>query len=358
MDSVVFDPEEQRRPASARAAVACAAALIVLAGCSHVRPSTSLPAATTAATVDRSAASLQDAFEHVVDRVRPSVVEISTGSGLGSGVVYDGQGDVVTNAHVVGDSTTFKVTLGDGRTLPAGLVGTFAPDDLAVIKLNGSSLPPPATFADSSKVHVGAISLAVGNPLGLASSVTQGIVSFNGRTVAEGGGVVLPSTIQTSAAINPGNSGGALADIDGNVIGIPTLAATDPELNGSIAAGIGFAIPSNTVKTIGDQLVRRGKVTTSGRAALGIQATDAVAESGDPTGVLVRSTEPHSGAAAAGIGPGDVILSVDGKPTPDLGALADILAAKNPGDRVRVEVTKPDGSTKTYDVTLSDLSTP
>ncbi|MBV8960683.1 MAG: PDZ domain-containing protein, partial [Actinobacteria bacterium] len=210
----------------------------------------------------------------------------------------------------------------------------------------------------SSKVHVGAISLAVGNPLGLASSVTQGIVSFNGRTVAEGGGVVLPSTIQTSAAINPGNSGGALADIDGNVIGIPTLAATDPELNGSIAAGIGFAIPSNTVKTIGDQLVRRGKVTTSGRAALGIQATDAVAESGDPTGVLVRSTEPHSGAAAAGIGPGDVILSVDGKPTPDLGALADILAAKNPGDRVRVEVTKPDGSTKTYDVTLSDLSTP
>src|SRR5579859_2313190 len=109
----------------------------------------------------------------------------------------------------------------------------------------------------------------LGNPLGLASSVTEGIVSFNGRTVAEGNGVVLPDTVQTSAAINPGNSGGALVDLDANLIGIPTLAATDPQLGSGAAAGIGFAIPANTVKLIAGQLIAQGKVTNSGRAALG-----------------------------------------------------------------------------------------
>ena len=116
--------------------------------------------------------------------------------------------------------------------------------------------------------------MAIGNPLGLASSVTEGIVSFTGRTVGEGNGVVLPDTIQTSAAINPGNSGGALVDARGEVIGIPTLAATDPELGGT-ANGIGFAIPSNTVKLVAPQLVSQGRVVNSGRAALGISGASA-----------------------------------------------------------------------------------
>src|SRR6202011_5414375 len=146
--------------------------------------------------------------------------------------------------------------------------------------------PAAAKFADSSRVAVGAIALAIGNPLGLSSSVTQGVVTFNGRTVGEGNGVVLPDTVQTSAAINPGNSGGALVDIKGAVIGIPTLAATDPQLGGGAAAGIGFAIPSNTVKLIAGQLVSSGRVVNSGRAALGIRGSTATDVSGRPVGVI------------------------------------------------------------------------
>ena len=128
-------------------------------------------------------------------------------------------------------------------------MGEFAPDDLAMVNVSGASNLTPATFADSSKVQVGEIALAIGNPLGLSSSVTNGIVSFNGRTVSEDQTHTLANTIQTSAPINPGNSGGALADLDSSVMGIPTLAATDQQ-NGGAAAGIGFAIPSNTVKLI------------------------------------------------------------------------------------------------------------
>ena len=214
--------------------------------------------------------SVQADFVAVVNKVRPSVVEITTSTGLGSGVVYDGNGDIVTNDHVVGTARNFQVSFFDGQVATASLVGAFPPDDLAVIRVHGVTRLHPAVFADSSQLQVGDIDLAIGNPLGLASSVTEGIVSFTGRTVGEGNGVVLPDTIQTSAAINPGNSGGALVDTQGRVIGIPTLAATDPELGGSAANGIGFAIPSNTVELVAPQLITAGRVANSGRAALGI----------------------------------------------------------------------------------------
>jgi S1-C subfamily serine protease len=128
-------------------------------------------------------------------------------------------------------------------------VGTDPGKDLAVVHMTGAT-PVPATFADSSKISVGDIVLAIGNPLGLHSSVTEGIVSSLNRNVSEGGGVTLSSAIQTSAAINPGNSGGALVDLGGDVIGIPTLAALDSQLGDAQASGIGFAIPSNEVKTV------------------------------------------------------------------------------------------------------------
>ena len=248
------------------------------------------------ASAPTAASALQDAYIRVLDRVRPSVVEISTSQGLGSGVVYDTKGDIVTNAHVVAGATDFKVTLSDARTLPATLVGTYEPDDLAVVRVASHKLPA-ATFADSSKVRTGDIVLAIGNPLGLSSSVTNGIVSATGRTVSEGSGVVLPSTIQTSAAINPGNSGGGLVGVDGRVIGIPTLAATDPELGGS-APGIGFAIPSNTVKLIAGQLIATGKVTNSDRASLGITGATVSTTADQPVGVLVRDVR----APASGVG--------------------------------------------------------
>ena len=193
----------------------------------------------------------------VVRAVAPSVVVIETPSGLGSGVVFDDKGDVVTNAHVVGSDTQFKVTTAAGDRLDATLVGTFAPNDLAVIHTSGGTLTP-ATFGDSSALVVGDIVLAIGNPLGLQSSVTEGIVSATGRTVSEPGGAALPNVIQTSAPINPGNSGGALVNLAGEVVGIPTLTATDPQIGGA-AVGIGFAIPSNTVRRVADQLIGEGQ---------------------------------------------------------------------------------------------------
>ncbi len=205
-----------------------------------------------------TALALQQDFVGVVKDVNPSVVVIETSRGLGSGIVFDTKGDIVTNAHGTAGSTTFKVTLANGRTLDGTLVGSFAGDDLAVIHVNATNLPP-ATFGDSSKLIVGDIVLAIGNPLGLQSSVTEGIVSALGRTVSEDNGVALPNAIQTSAPINPGNSGGALVDLAGNVVGIPTLAATDPQLGGA-ATGIGFAIPSNIVTDIANQLIANGKV--------------------------------------------------------------------------------------------------
>jgi S1-C subfamily serine protease len=151
-----------------------------------------------------SAQSLQQTFVAVVDRVSPAVVQISTAAGLGSGVVYDAKGDIVTNAHVVGSSKTFTVTTRAGSRLRATLVGTFVPDDLAVIHVTSGNLAP-AVFGDSSALQVGDLVMAIGNPLGLQSSVTDGIVSALGRNVGEPTGFTLPQVIQTSAAINPGN---------------------------------------------------------------------------------------------------------------------------------------------------------
>jgi len=217
------------------------------------------------------AGALQNDFVGVVGRISPSVVVIETPTGLGSGVVFDGKGDIVTNDHVVAGSTKFTVTLADGQKLAGTLVGTYPAGDLAVIHVSGTNLRP-ATFGDSSKLVVGDIVLAVGNPLGLQSSVTQGIVSALGRNVPESTTVTLPNVIQTSAEINPGNSGGALVDLAGDVVGIPTLAALDPEFGNTAAAGIGFAISSNDVVEVARQLIADGRVVNppaSGTAAPG-----------------------------------------------------------------------------------------
>nr|WP_236827907.1 MULTISPECIES: trypsin-like peptidase domain-containing protein [unclassified Blastococcus] len=233
------------------------------------------------------------------------MVEIRSSTGLGSGVVYDDAGHIVTNAHVVGADKDFDVlTSGSATPLQATLVGTFQPDDIAVIKVDDPAGLEPATFADSSDVHVGDIVLAMGNPLGLSATVTDGIVSALGREVSEPATefsppATLPNTIQTSAAINPGNSGGALVNLDGHVIGIPTVAATNAEAGG-LAPGIGFAIPSNTVRRLADQLIATGAVTESGRAALGVGVTTVVDASGQPRGVGVVSVDPGGPADQAG----------------------------------------------------------
>jgi S1-C subfamily serine protease len=177
---------------------------------------------------------------------------------LGSGVVYDGRGDIVTNAHVVGDATEFRVTWFDGTVTDATLVGKDASNDLAVVRVaKGNGAASTASFGNSSALETGDIALAIGSPLGLDSTVTEGIVSATQRDVAENSSTTL-HVLQTSAPINPGNSGGALVDVDGRLIGIPTLSARDPNYGVSQAAGIGFAIPSNTVKAVADRLIADG----------------------------------------------------------------------------------------------------
>jgi putative serine protease PepD len=325
-------------------------------GASPAAPPATVPASGSVS--PGAASSLEQAYEQVVARVLPSVVQISTSEGSGSGVVFDAKGDIVTNAHVAGAATTLQVGLASGgRPLAATVVGVFAPDDLAVIRVQaGASALHPASFGRSAAVRVGEIVLAMGNPLGLTGTVTDGIVSATGRTVSEGQGssAVLISAIQTSAPINPGNSGGALVNLAGQVIGIPTLAATSPQLGGA-AAGIGFAIPADTVTSIAAQLIATGKVTSSGRASLGISAQTVADAAGQPAGVGVAAVAAGGAAARAGITAGDIINSLAGQPTASLAALQSVLAAHKPGDRVQAQVSR-DGSASTVTVTLGTLT--
>lgn len=357
---------------SARAK-ACAAALagamaggMVLAGCSGGsenagRAGNPGPASVrTSAPVPESGSDLQQQYVKVVDAVLPSVVKIQTDQGEGSGVVFDAQGDIVTNAHVVAGAKKIQVTSsGGGSPMNASLVGEFAADDLAVVKVAGASLKP-ASWGESSTAQVGQIVLAMGNPLGLSGSVTNGIVSALHRTVSTKGegafqGSTIADAIQTSADINPGNSGGALVTLDGQVIGIPTAAASDPQI-GAAAPGIGFATPSDTVKRIVPQLIESGKVSNSGRAALGVAVRTIVdPQTGRRTAVAVVEVQKGGGAAKAGIRPGDLILAVNGTATPDQTALTTVLANLRPGQTVKVEIQKPDGSKKQVQVTLGQL---
>ena len=234
--------------------VALATGAAAVAGCGANGPGNEVTRVAPLA-MDGGATALQEDLVSVVKAVSPSVVQIETSQALGSGVVFDAGGDVVTNAHVVGNATRFVVTLASGDSHPATAIGRDTANDLAVIRIAGAR-PRPVTFADSSQVEVGDIALALGNPLGLRSSVTEGIVSAVGRSVPEGDGVTLSSVIQTSAAINPGNSGGALVNLSGQVIGIPTLAALDPQMGASEAPGIGFAIDGNTVRRVAGALAQ------------------------------------------------------------------------------------------------------
>ncbi|MEZ0069061.1 putative serine protease PepD [Streptacidiphilus sp. MAP12-20] len=307
---------------------------------------------------------LQTDYQNTVKAVLPSIVQITAGSSLGTGIVYDNKGDIVTNAHVVGSATSFQVTLSDqSKTLTASLVYSYPTNDLAVIKLtNPPSGLKPAVFADSSKVEVGQIVLAMGNPLGLSSSVTQGIVSAVGRTVSEGKsqenpqGATIPNMVQTSAAINPGNSGGALVNLSNQVIGVNTLAALDSGEGGGQAPGIGFAIPASTVTNLADQMIKSGKVTDSGRAALGISTRTVITTGGDgkETGAGVVSVTSGGPADKAGLKAGDVITKLGDTTIDSSATLSEVLASEKPGQQVPVTYVR-DGATKTATVTLGTL---
>ena len=311
-----------------------------------------------AATVQQAGTARQAGYADVVGRVLPSVVLIRTASGLGSGVVLDDKGNIVTNAHVAGTATKFEVQLsGDPQPREARLVGSYPASDLAVIRVDDRAGLVPASFGDSDKARVGDVVLAVGNPLGLSGSVTEGIISAAGRVVTEPGsasspGTVLPDAIQTSAPINPGNSGGALVNTAGQVIGIPTAAASGPQ--GSQAQGIGFAIPANLARDIAGQLITSGHVTSTHRAAIGAQIANLTGAGGMTAGPGIGSVTAGGPADRAGLRAGDVIQAVGQTRTPDAAALTGALAARDPGQAVPVTVDRG-GQTVTVQVTLGEL---
>ncbi|HEY1670095.1 MAG TPA: trypsin-like peptidase domain-containing protein [Trebonia sp.] len=340
-----------------RSAIALVAAAAIGGSGVAVGAATAAPAATSAvATSDTTTAppalaplaasgDARASYAGVVRQVLPSVVLISTGEGLGSGVVLDRSGNIVTNAHVAGDATEFKVQVaGDPAPRTASLVGSYPPDDLAVIRVDDPAGLQPATFGDSAKAQAGDVVLAVGNPLGLSGSVTSGIISATGRVVAEPAsdgkqGATLPDAIQTSAPINPGNSGGALVTTAGEVIGIPTLTAAGSQ-GGAQVQGIGFAIPSNLARDIARQLTTSGSVTNSHRAAIGAQVGTVTGADGGPAGTGIVSVTSGGPAGRAGLRPGDVVKAADGTPTPDTQALAGTLAAAHPGDQLTLSVVR------------------
>ncbi|MCT2544878.1 MULTISPECIES: S1C family serine protease [Streptomyces] len=341
--------------------VAGACAIALVSGCSDAASDSPRSEPSTPASASRTASDLQNDYQAVIKNVLPSVVQIEASNSLGSGIVYDSKGHIVTNAHVVGDETDFKVTVATGeKVLDASLVAAYPEQDLAVLKLD--QVPDglkPAKFGDSEKVEVGQIVLAMGSPLGLSSSVTQGIVSALGRTVSEsraggGTGATIANMVQTSAAINPGNSGGALVNLDSEVIGIPTLAATDPELGGSAAPGIGFAIPASMVKTVADQIIKSGKVTDSGRAALNISGRTVVDDNYQPAGVALVSVTKGGAAEKAGLRAGDIIIKIDDLPVTTITSLSVALASDRPGQKVTVTYLR-NGAEKSAKVTLGEI---
>ncbi|MDQ2905614.1 MAG: trypsin-like peptidase domain-containing protein [Chloroflexota bacterium] len=305
-------------------------------------------------------ADIETVREAVIVKVRPAVVQInvqtSQGGGLGSGVIIDRRGYIITNNHVVEGAQNMQVILYGGESLPAQLVGTDPPDDLAVVKIT----PPAnvnitiATLGDSSKLRVGQDVLAIGNPLGITQTVTNGIVSAINRVVG-----TLPDAIQTDAPINPGNSGGALVDLRGQLIGVPTSTAIDPQFK-TPANGVGFAVPSNRVNFIAPQLIQNGKVTNSGRAALGVRLmpvdTNLAAQNQLPVdhGALIVSVTPGGPADRAGLKPGDIIVQLAGKPVNDVSGLGVILLSKKPGDAISVQLYRGNQQ-QTVNVTLGEL---
>ena len=199
--------------------------------------------------------------EAAIAKVEPAVVELevttSQGGQIGSGVIIDSNGDIVTNNHVVSGEVAIKAVLSNGKTETAQLIGTSSANDLAVVRIAPFNNMTVAQIADSSKLTVGQEVLAIGNPLGITETATNGIVSALNRSVTESTGTTISSAIQTDAPINPGNSGGALVILQGQLVGIPTLGAVNTESN-TAASGIGFAIPSNLVKTTVQQILQQG----------------------------------------------------------------------------------------------------
>lgn len=357
--------------------------LIFLGGCSreervNLPPPTAPPQAT-------PNASLRTSYAEVVNRVAGSVVTIRTESraraprqfpfmndpffrrffgdpevpaperrvrGLGSGVIVTADGYVLTNHHVIDGADQIDIDLQGPRTVKARLIGSDPPSDLAVLKIDEGGLSPLA-LADSDKVQVGDVVLAIGNPLGIGQTVTLGIISAKGRRTGLSNGS-FEDFLQTDAPINRGNSGGALVDGNGDLVGINSQILSPS--GGSI--GIGFAIPANMARDVLDQIVKNGKVT---RGHLGIvvqPVTEDIATSlklSNARGVIVSQVQPDSAAERAGLRRGDVILALNGEVVGDPNSFRNNIAGTPPGRTVTLRIWR-EGSEQELRATLGEFT--
>jgi serine protease Do len=284
----------------------------------------------------------------VVNKVRPSVVQIVTrqmsydsllrpvpSEGVGSGVIFDPRGHVLTNSHVVAEAKQVQVFLPDGRKFPGKVMGRDPLSDLAVVMISGQHLPT-SPLGDSSKLEVGESVIAIGNAFGLEGgpTVTVGVVSALNRSIEDPSGIALADLIQTDAAINPGNSGGPLINPKAEVIGINT--AVIPS-----AQGIGFAIAINSAKPIAKELLEKGKVVRPWVGIAPISITRALAATYDlpvEEGVFVAKVEKGGPAAKAGLTAGDIITAFDGDKVRNVTELRSAIAKKKIGEKVNVEI--------------------
>jgi putative serine protease PepD len=355
-------PAARRRPRRATVALAGLALLGGVAGGGLSERLLDDPAGSTAAApasvarssvVAASAVSTDGTAESAAAAISPSVVTIAvsgpSGAGTGSGVVVRDDGYILTNEHVVAGAAggSVEVLLSDGTELPARVVGTDPSSDLAVLEVSATDGLVAATFADSDALRVGQSVLAVGAPLGLSNTVTEGIVSTLHRPVRTGDSADSTSVIdavQTDAAVNPGNSGGALVDLAGQVVGIPSAIATTRGSSGSI--GVGFAIPSNDAAEVADEIIADGSAS---HAQIGVSVGASAQDPG--SGAVLTAVTPGGPAADAGLQAGDVVTRVGERTVTDADSLIVAVRSGDPGASVEVVLTR-DGEERTVEVVL------
>ncbi|MGI9017311.1 MAG: trypsin-like peptidase domain-containing protein [Euzebya sp.] len=300
-----------------------------------------------------------DTVADVAEAVLPSVAVVETSQGgqpvsSGSAVVFRSDGYLVTNNHVVQDADALQVRLFDGRSLPAEVVGTASTFDLAVLRVDVDDLIVPG-YAESDP-RVGETAIAIGAPFGFNSTVTSGIVSATGRTLADpASNTQLVDLVQTDAAINPGNSGGALVNAAGQVIGLNTAI-----VGGRTNDGVGFAVPTSSVVRIADQLIDQGffeyaQLGVSGDDLQPVQAEQLGLET--TNGAYLGEVLRGSGAEEAGLQIGEVVTAIDGEPINSMSDLSATIRQHNPDDTITLDVVGTDGQTRTVDVTLGGVRT-
>jgi putative serine protease PepD len=281
----------------------------------------------------------------------PAVVSIRTDVGSGTGFLIDRNGTLVTNAHVVGNADRVVVKFGpDGRSIDGQVKGADPSSDLAVVKIDPGSAPrnaKPLQFADSRQVQVGDTAIAIGNPFGLDRTATEGIVSGIGRSIKAPNGFSIDEVIQTDAPINPGNSGGPLLDETARVMGVNSQIATAGNSQGNV--GIGFAVPSNTVREVVPRLEKGDKIA---RPYLGVETSDPT-DPNAPPGAEVTTVTPGGPAESAGVNAGDVITELDGEAVSGSDDVSRIVNTKQPGDHLHIRVDRS-GQDVTLDATLQN----